>query len=143
MRERDSGRALKRWIARKKAEDGTWDDKVPIHPEVEHWTCKDALREDLKAQLREESGPGDKEMKYDPPKPGEPVVPYLWASDRVVDELRKAHPDVPWPDGDWMDKPADDPPASGLGWLLAILAGGAAWVLLALALMAVWWAVKH
>jgi len=125
MRERDSGRALKRWIARKKAEDGTWDDKVPIHPEVEHWTCKDALREDLKAQLREESGPSDR------------TVTRKQQCDALVAKAQDQEA-VPIPKTLW-----DEPTSSPWGCLLAILAGLAAWGALIVLGMCLWAAVKH
>lgn len=105
MRERDSGRALKRAIARRKLEDGTYEPK-------------DALREDLKAQLREESGP-DAWIGPNTPKC------------RVIYGTPT------------LEEPLDDPPASGWGWFLAILAGILAWGALIVLGMCVWSAIKH
>lgn len=112
MRERDSGRALKRAIARRKLEDGTYEPK-------------DALREDLKAQLREESGPSDRTV----------TRKQQW--DALVAKAQDQEA-VPIPKTLW-----DEPTSSPWGCLLAILAGLAVWGALIVLGMCLWAAVKH
>jgi len=156
MRQRDAGRTLKAVVARRKAEDGTWEGKERV---------RDEMREELMAQMRRESGPpkyyGSTFSPYPRPsemKPreesGPPVT--LGGVPLVCDEfLGDGGPDyestcaalglaLHGDDYEGMEAfPPEDAPPSPWGWFWAILAGVALWGALIVLGMCVWYAIKH